>query len=648
MIREKITDPWREVSWEEAIGRAASEFKRIQAKYGKDSVGGITSSRCTNEEAYLVQKLVRAAFGNNNVDTCARVCHSPTGYGLMSTLGTSAGTQDFKSVENSDVILVIGATPTDGHPVFGSRMKKRLRQGAKLIVADPRQIDLVKSPHIKADFHLPLKPGSNVAFINSLAHVIVTEGLIDEAYVRERCDLPEFESWARFIAEDRHSPENQQQFTGLDPEAVRGAARLYAKGGAAAIYYGLGVTEHSQGSTMVMGMANIAMATGNIGKLGAGVNPLRGQNNVQGSCDMGSFPHELTGYRHVSDDATRESFEALWGAKLDNAPGLRITNMLDEAVEGTFKGMYIQGEDIAQSDPDTHHVTAGLKAMECIVIQDIFLNETAKYAHVFLPGASFLEKDGTFTNAERRISRVRKVMPPMGGYGDWEGTVLLAKALGYEMNYTHPSQIMDEIASLTPSFTGVSYAKLDELGSVQWPCNEKAPLGTPMMHVDRFVRGKGRFMITEFVPTEERTGAKFPLILTTGRILSQYNVGAQTRRTENSRWHEEDVLEIHPFDAELRGIVDGDLVSLESRSGDIALKAKVSERMQPGVVYTTFHHAKTGANVITTDYSDWATNCPEYKVTAVQVRRTNRPSYWQAKFYEEDFSLTRIAQEAAE
>jgi formate dehydrogenase major subunit len=644
MIREKITDPWREVSWEEAIDRAASEFKRIQAKYGKDSVGGITSSRCTNEEAYLVQKLVRAAFGNNNVDTCARVCHSPTGYGLMSTLGTSAGTQDFKSVEKSDVILVIGANPTDGHPVFGSRMKKRLREGAKLIVADPRKIDLVKSPHIKADYHLPLKPGSNVAFINSLAHVIVTEGLIDEAYVRERCDLAEFESWARFIAEERHSPENQQSFTGLDPEQVRGAARLYAKGGAAGIYYGLGVTEHSQGSTMVMGMANIAMATGNIGKLGAGVNPLRGQNNVQGSCDMGSFPHELTGYRHVSDDATRESFEALWGAKLDNAPGLRITNMLDEAVEGTFKGMYIQGEDIAQSDPDTHHVTSGLMAMECIVVQDLFLNETAKYAHVFLPGASFLEKDGTFTNAERRISRVRKVMAPMGGYGDWEGTVLLSNALGYPMNYNHPSEIMDEIASLTPSFTGVSYAKLDELGSVQWPCNEKAPLGTPMMHVDRFVRGKGRFMITEFVATEERTGAKFPLILTTGRILSQYNVGAQTRRTENSRWHEEDVLEIHPFDAELRGIVDGDLVALESRSGDIALKAKVSERMQPGVVYTTFHHAKTGANVITTDYSDWATNCPEYKVTAVQVRRTNRPSDWQAKFYEEDFSLTRIAQ----
>ncbi|KQP51868.1 formate dehydrogenase [Methylobacterium sp. Leaf399] len=643
MIRDKITDPWQEVTWEVAIDRAASEFKRIQAKYGKDSVGGITSSRCTNEEAYLVQKLVRAAFGNNNVDTCARVCHSPTGYGLMSTLGTSAGTQDFASVAHSDVILVIGANPTDGHPVFASRMKKRLREGAKLIVADPRKIDLVKSPHIEADFHLPLKPGSNVAFINAMAHVIVTEGLVDEAYVRERCDLADFESWARFVADERHSPEAQERFTGIDPAELRGAARLYAKGGAAGIYYGLGVTEHSQGSTMVMGMANLAMATGNIGMLGAGVNPLRGQNNVQGSCDMGSFPHELPGYRHVSDDATRETFESLWGVSLDKDPGLRITNMLDEAVDGSFKGMYIQGEDIAQSDPDTHHVTAGLMAMECIVIQDIFLNETAKYAHVFLPGASFLEKDGTFTNAERRISRVRKVMPPLAGIGDWEGTVLLSNALGYPMNYSHPSEIMDEIASLTPSFSGVSFDKLDELGSIQWPCNEAAPRGTPMMHVDRFVRGLGKFMITEYVPTEERTGPRFPLILTTGRILSQYNVGAQTRRTENSRWHEEDVLEIHPFDAEVRGIVDGDLVALESRSGDIALKAIVSERMQPGVVYTTFHHAKTGANVITTDYSDWATNCPEYKVTAVQVRRTNRPSDWQARFFEEDFSLTRIA-----
>jgi formate dehydrogenase major subunit len=642
MIRDRITDPWQEVSWQQAIDHAASVLKRIQTKYGRDSIGGITSSRCTNEETFLVQKLVRAAFGNNNVDTCARVCHSPTGYGLKTTLGTSAGTHDFASVDQADVMIVIGANPTDGHPVFASRMKRRLREGARLIVIDPRRIDLVRSPHIEADYHLPLKPGTNVAMINALAHVIVTEGLVDEEYVRERCELDAFEGWARFIAEERHSPEAVADILGVSAADVRGAARLYASGGNSAIYYGLGVTEHSQGSTMVMGMANIAMATGNIGKRGSGVNPLRGQNNVQGSCDMGSFPHELSGYRHVSDDATRQMFEAFWGVGLLNEPGLRIPNMLDEAVSGSFKALYIQGEDIAQSDPDTQHVTAGLKAMEFVVIQDIFLNETAKYAHVFLPGSSFLEKDGTFTNAERRINRVRKVMPPLGGLADWEVTIALSNALGYPMCYTHPREIMDEIARLTPTFAGVSYDKLDQLGSVQWPCNEAAPAGTPMMHVDRFVRGKGKFMITDFVPTEERTGPRFPLILTTGRILSQYNVGAQTRRTENSRWHEEDVLEIHPFDAENRGILDGDLVSLESRSGDIALRALISERMQPGVVYTTFHHAKTGANVITTDYSDWATNCPEYKVTAVQVRRTNRSSDWQARFFEEDVALKRI------
>lgn len=644
MIRAKITDPWREVSWEEAINYAASEFKRIQARYGRESVGAITSSRCTNEEVFLVQKLVRAAFRNNNVDTCARVCHSPTGYGLRTTLGTSAGTQDFKSVAKSDVILVIGANPTDGHPVFASRMKKRIRQGARLIVADPRRIDMVQSPHIKADYHLPLKPGTNVALLNALSHVVVTEGLIDEAYVRERCDLGDFEHWARFVAREENSPEASEQYTGVPAADVRAAARLYATGGNGAIYYGLGVTEHSQGSTTVMAMANLAMATGNIGRDGVGINPLRGQNNVQGSCDMGSFPHEFSGYRHVSDDATRQVFEMMWGVPLDAEQGLRIPNMLDEAVEGTFKGLYVQGEDIAQSDPNTKHVTAGLAAMECVVIQDIFLNETAKYAHVFLPGASFLEKDGTFTNAERRINRVRQVMAPLPGKDEWQVTIDLARALGYEMSYAHPGEIMDEIARLTPSFAGVSYDKLEKLGSVQWPCNEKAPTGTPLMHVDRFVRGKGKFMITEFVPTEERTGPRFPLLLTTGRILSQYNVGAQTRRTENGAWHDEDVLEIHAFDAESRGIRDGDLVTLASRSGDIALRAVISERMQPGVVYTTFHHAKTGANVITTDFSDWATNCPEYKVTAVEVRRTNAWSAWQEKNFEEDVTLRRIAE----
>ena len=638
MVREKITDPWREVSWEEALAHAAGAFRRIQAEHGKDSIGGLVSSRCTNEEGYLVQKLVRAAFGNNNVDTCARVCHSPTGYGLGVTLGTSAGTQTFKSVEKADVIMVIGANPTDGHPVFGSRMKKRLRQGAQLIVADPRRIDLVKSPHIRAAHHLQLKPGTNVAFITALAHVVVTEGLVDEAFVAERCDTQSFADWRAFVAKPEHSPEATETITGVPAAEMRGAARLYATGGNAAIYYGLGVTEHSQGSTMVIGIANLAMATGNVGREGVGVNPLRGQNNVQGSCDMGAFPHELPGYRHVSDSTVRGSFEDAWGVTINPEPGLRIPNMFDAAVAGEFKGLYCQGEDVVQSDPNTQHVAAALMAMDCIVVQDIFLNETAKYAHVFLPGSSFLEKDGTFTNSERRISRVRKVMAPLGGYADWEVTVLLARALGYEMPYTHPSQIMDEIAALTPTFSGVNYALLDKMGSVQWPCNAStSPEGTVTMHVDTFVRGKGRFMVTQYVATDEKVTRRFPLLLTTGRILSQYNVGAQTRRTDNVQWHSEDLLEIHPHDAEERGIRNGDWVGIQSRAGETVLRAEVSERMQPGVVYTTFHFPESGANVITTDNSDWATNCPEYKVTAVQVMPVMQPSAWQrenSRFHE--------------
>jgi formate dehydrogenase major subunit len=642
MIRKSISDPWREVSWEEAINYAASEFKRIQAKHGRYSVGGLTSSRCTNEETYVVQKLVRAAFGNNNVDTCARVCHSPTGYGLKQTLGESAGTQTFDSVLKSDVIMVIGANPTDGHPVFGSLMKRRIREGAKLIVADPRDIDLVKSTHVRADYHLKLAPGTNVALINAIAHVIVTEGLANETFARERCEVPSYEKWKAFVAEERNSPEASESATGVPAERVRQAARLYATGGNAAIYYGLGVTEHSQGSTTVIGIANLAMATGNIGREGVGVNPLRGQNNVQGSCDMGSFPHEFPGYRHVTDFETRSLLESAWGVTLESEPGLRIPNMFGAALDGSFKGLYCEGEDIAQSDPDTQHVHAALRAMECVVVQDLFLNETAKFAHVFLPGASFLEKNGTFTNAERRVSPVRRVMPPVAGYEDWEVTQMLSNALGYPMNYKHASEIMDEIARLVPTFAGISFAKLDELGSVQWPCNEAAPNGTPTMHIDEFVRGKGRFMPTEYVPTQERTSSRYPLILTTGRILSQYNVGAQTRRTMNSVWHSEDRLEIHPHDAEQRGVIDGDWVGIKSRAGETVLRALITERVQPGVVYTTFHFPESGANVITTDNSDWATNCPEYKVTAVQVTKVAGPSEWQRQyqeFTEEQLSL---------
>ncbi len=360
---------------------------------------------------------------------------------------------------------------------------------------------------------------------------------------------------------------------------------------------------------------------------------------------MGSFPHELPGYRHISNEHVRAEFERAWGVTLQPDPGLRIPNMFEAALDGSFKALYCQGEDIAQSDPNTQHVTAALLAMECVVVQDIFLNETAKFAHVFLPGSSFLEKDGTFTNAERRISRVRKVMEPLAGKADWEATIALANALGYPMNYRHPSEIMDEIARLTPTFRRVSYADIDRHGSLQWPCNDTAPDGTPTMHIDQFVRGKGRFMLTGYVPTDEKVNNRYPLLLTTGRILSQYNVGAQTRRTANVAWHDADRLEIHPTDAESRGIQDGDWVGIGSRAGQTVLRAKVSARVAPGVVYTTFHFPESGANVITTDNSDWATNCPEYKVTAVEVVKVFQPSQWQKRYQDFSDKQRRLLQE---
>ena len=643
MIRDKITDPWREVSWEEAIGFAAAGLKQTQNQHGRKSIGAISSSRCTIEEVWLVQKMVRTAFSNNNIDTCARVCHSPTGYGLKQTFGTSAGTQDFDSVAEADVVFIIGANPTDAHPVFASQMKRRLRQGAKLIIADPRAIDLVRSPHIAAAHHLPLLPGTNVALMNAFAHVAATEGLFDDNFIKQRCDTPSFKAWLSFIKSPENTPKRVAQATGVAADEIGAAARLFASAENAAIYYGLGVTEHSQGSTMVMAMANLAMATGNIGRRGVGINPLRGQNNVQGSCDMGSFPHEFSGYRPVTDESAREIFTQAWGHEQDPEPGYRIPNMFDEACAGNFKGLYVQGEDIAQSDPDTQHVEAALTALDILIVQDLFLNETARFAHVFLPGTSFLEKDGCFINAERRINRVRPAMTPATGMNEWAVTQALAQALGYtKTNFESAAEIMDEIAELTPTFTNVSHARLDASGSVQWPCNDTAPKGTPIMHVDGFVRGKGLFVETEYVPTPEKTNRKFPLILTTGRILTQYNVGAQTRRTENSDWHEEDVLEIHPADAESYGARDGDWVSVKSRKGEITLRAKISSRMAPGVVYTTFHHPETGANVVTTENADWATSCPEYKVTAVAVTPANHRSTWQKTYTETTPKMRRI------
>ncbi len=623
MIRKSIDEPWQEVSWEEAFTYAASELKRIQAKYGRKSVGAVSSSRCTNEEIFLMQKFARAVMGNNNIDNCARICHSPTQFGMSATVGWGAASQHFDSVLQADVIMVVGANPTEGHPVFGSAMKRRIREGAKLIVIDPRRTETVDSPHCHADVHLALRPGTNVAVLNSIAHVIVREQLHDPEFIRERCEWSEFEQWAEFVASDEYSPENVARIANIDAEDIRRAARMYASGPRSTVYYGLGVTEHSQGSTGVMCLGNLALACGMFGRDGVGVNPLRGQGNVQGGSCLGSWPHVFSGYRFVTDDATRESFEAEWGVSLDGEPGLRLPNMFDAALAGHFKGMYIMGEDPVQSDPNQNHIIAAMRNMECVILQDLFLNETSKYAHVFLPGSSSLEKDGTFTNAERRISRVRKVTEPLAGYQDWEIVVKFMHAMGYEVDYAHAGEVLDELARLSPAYSGASFELIDRVGSAQWPVDVNAPEGTPVLHREKFPRanGRGTFMLTGFVPTRERVSELYPLLLTTGRILSQYNVGTQTRRTANSQWHAEDVLEMARDDMDARGLRDGDLTQVSSRFGSTRLRVKESTRVNAGVVYTTFHHAVTKVNTLTGDQSDWATNCPEYKVTAVDVTR---------------------------
>jgi formate dehydrogenase major subunit len=425
------------------------------------------------------------------------------------------------------------------------------------------------------------------------------------------------------VGDDRYSPDVVGPEAGLEPDDIRRLARIYASGPNSTIYYGLGVTEHSQGSTGVMCLGNLTMATGMIGREGVGVNPLRGQGNVQGGSCLGSWPHMLTGYRFVTDDVVRGSFEDEWNVTLDSEPGLRLPNMFDAAVTGSFKAIYIQGEDPIQSDPNRHHVEAALRAMECVVVQDLYLSETAKLAHVFFPGSSSLEKDGTFTNAERRVSMVRKVVEPLGGLADWQITVGFMNAMGYACHYDHPSEVLDEIARTSPAYSGMSFEKVEKLGSVQWPCNVDAPEGTEVLHTVTFPRGKGSFMLTGYLPTQERATDQYPLLLTTGRILSQYNVGTQTRRTANVAWHDDDVLEIAADDAAARGLSSGDRARITSRYGSTELTVRISERVNPGIVYTTFHFAHTMVNNLTSDLDDWATNCPEYKVTAVDVVRVS-------------------------
>ncbi len=619
---ERLTTPlikrngtFEEASWGEAIELVASRFKSIIERNGPKAIAGVSSSRCTNEENFVMQKFIRAVVGSNNIDCCARVCHSPTAFGMRKAFGTGAATNSFKDIEKAKLIMIIGANPTEAHPVVGARLKQAVLKGAGLIVIDPRQIELARY----ADVHLQLKPGTNLALFHGLAHVIVTEGLVDQTFIDGRTEgYGEYEQFIR-----KYTPEVVETITGVPAEQIRAAARLYATSGASAMYHGLGVTEHSQGSYGVMGLTNLAMLTGNVGREGVGVNPLRGQNNVQGAADMGAMPNLVTGYQDPTNPKVKEKFERVWHTTIETEPGYTIPEMFNAAVDGRLKAMWIVAEDMAQTDPNTRHVKAALDGLEFLVVQELFMTETAKHADVILPGASFLEKTGTFTNAERRVQLVRRVFEPLGGARtDSQIICDVARAMGYPMDYPHEAAIMDEIAELSPAMTGVAHHRLEGNG-LQWPVPAKGDCGTSIVHADRFARGKGLFTLAEYVPTRETLSEEFPLILTTGRILEHYNAGTMTRRTDNLVLLDKDLLEISPEDAKTYSVADGNTVRVTSRRGAVTAKATVTDRMSPGTLFMTFHFPEAETNVLTSDEHDENTQCPEYKVTAVRIEKSN-------------------------
>ncbi len=625
--RERLRSPlirtstgFRDASWDEAMDLVATTLLRIKREHGPDAIAGISSSRCTNEENYLMQKMMRAAIGTHNIDNCSRVCHSPSSFGLIQSLGKSGGTNGFNDIEHAKVMFLTGANPTEAHPVVGARMKQAVLNGCKLIVADPRRIELAGL----ADCFLQIKPGSNVALFNALAHVIVEEGLGDRAFVDAFAEG--FEPYFEFIR--KYSPESVEDITGVPGALVRQAARLYATGGAAGIYYGLGVTEQSQGAPGVQCLVNLAILTGNLGHEGCGVNPLRGQNNVQGGSDSGALPNVYTMYQSVSDDAIARRFEEAWGVKMKRERGLMIPEMFDAAVAGDLRAMYVFGEDIAQTDPNTHHVEKALHALELLVCQEIFLSETAKLAHVVLPGSAFLEKTGTFTNAERRIQLVQAASkPPGNARQDFEILRELSRRLGYEMPQKTPSEAMDEMARLSPDLAGVSFERLGR-GGLQWPVPHKDHPGTPILYTEvvegrRFATRTGRARLTaiDWAPPGEEIDREYPFILVTGRQLAHYNAGTMTRRTANLELHPTDLAEIHPDDAVRLAIDDGDEVEVASRRGAVRTFAKVTTRVAPGNLFMSFHFPEIKVNLLTSSHADAATSCPEYKVSAVAIRK---------------------------
>lgn len=607
-------DRWVELSWPAALDRIAGEWSRIKEAYGADALATISSSRGTNEENYLFGKFMRCVIGTNHIDNCARVCHSATVSGMMETLGASAATNSIQDLDLAKLILVVGANPTESHPVLGARIKRAARRGVPLIVVDPRRTELA---HL-ADLHLQLHPGTNVALLNGMGHIIAKEHLIDDAFVSDRTEG--FEEWLRVVQDC--SLAMTANVTGVPAHLIAEAARLYAKSGGSMAVHGLGMTEHRWGSHGVMALVNLALATGNIGKPGTGINPLRGQNNVQGASDVGCLPTFFAGYQPLTDPALAAAHLTVTGKPLPSARGMKTPDMWDAALAGTLKSLWIIGYDVAQTDPNLKKVHAALKNLQFLVVQDLFLSETAKLAHLVIPGASFLEKDGTFTNLERRIQRIRKaVEPPADLLPDWQVVCEVSARMGYPMQYSHPSAIMDEIAQLAPMFAGVSFDRLDAPGGLQWPVPSKEHPGTSLMHEQSFPKGKAKFVAVDYLPPGEAPSEAYPLVLITGRILQHYNCGAQTRRTDIMQVVDTDVLEIHASDAARLDLHDGDLVRLISARGEARLPVVISERVQPGELFTSFHFPDTDVNVLLSSSADESSKCPEYKVSTVRIEK---------------------------
>ena len=603
-------------TWDEAYDLIAGKLKETKEKYGADALAGFASARVTNEENYLFQKMVRACFGTNNIDHCARLCHASTVAGLATTLGSGAMTNSIAEVLDSDLIFVTGSNTTETHPVIGTKIRQAVAKGAKLIVGEPRRIDLVE----QADVFMQITPGTNVALYNGMMNVIISEGLQNEEFIQARTE--NYDELVKVI--DAYTPEKVAEICGINAEDLKKAARMYAQAKNASIFYSMGVTQHSTGVSGVMGTSNLALLCGQIGKEASGVNPLRGQNNVQGACDMGCLPGDLTGYQKIANPEAVAKFEQAWGVKLSTNPGHTVTEVIPMAGKGEIKFLYIMGENPMLSDPDQAHVKAGLESLDFLVVQDIFLTETAELADVVLPAASFAEKDGTFTNTERRVQRVRKAINPPGkAKADWVILQEMMARLGYEKTYAGAKEIMEEIAGVTPSYGGMSYARLDVQG-LQWPCPTADHPGTKFLHKDKCARGPGLFKPWEFKPSAELPDAEYPLILTTGRILYHYHTKTMTGKVEGlNNLFPGSFVEINPKAARKLNIVDGDKVKVSTRRGAVAATAKVTDKVKETVIFMPFHFADGPANALTNPALDPIAKIPEFKSCAAKVEKVS-------------------------